>query len=129
MHSQIANGMLGFIVRRDQRLMRRLNRWPAPRWIRFWMLAATRAGDGWLWYAMGLMILALGGENRFRAVAAAILAAGSGILLFRAVKKLANRKRPCEYEPHCWARLPPPDRFSLPSRHTVTAFAVAVTLS
>src|SRR3954451_9422698 len=79
--------MFGFIVRRDQRLMRRLNRCPAPRWIRVWMLAATRAGDGWLWYAMALMILALGGENRFRALAAAILAAGSGILLFRAVKK------------------------------------------
>ena len=32
-------------------------------------------------------------------------------------------------EPHCWADLLPPDQFSFPSGHTITAFAVAVSLS
>ncbi len=59
------------IAHRYQRVMRRINRWPAPRWVRIWMLAATRAGDSWLWYAMGLFILVLGGATRFRALAAA----------------------------------------------------------
>ena len=68
-----AAAMLSFIALRDQRLMRRINRWPAPLWIRVWMLAATRAGDGWLWYAMGLVVLLFGGENRFRAVGAGML--------------------------------------------------------
>ena len=36
----IGSAMLGFITHRDQRLMRRVNRWPAPRWIRLWMIAA-----------------------------------------------------------------------------------------
>ena len=121
--------MLSFIVHRDQRLMRRINRWNAPRWIRIWMLLATRGGDGWLWYAMGAVILAFGGEQRFRALAAAVLAAGTGILLFLRIKKLTGRKRPCAYEPHCWAKLLPPDQFSFPSGHTITAFAVAVSLS
>lgn len=31
-------------------------------------------------------------------------------------------------EPHCWSRLLPPDQFSFPSGHTITAFAVAVSL-
>ena len=93
------------------------------------MLAATRAGDGWLWYAMGLVVLLFGGEQRFRAIAAGILATGSGILLFLRVKKLTNRQRPCAFEPHCWAKLLPPDQFSFPSGHTITAFAVAVSLS
>jgi undecaprenyl-diphosphatase len=31
-------------------------------------------------------------------------------------------------EPHCWAHLLPPDQFSFPSGHTITAFAVAVAL-
>jgi hypothetical protein len=48
---------LTFISDRDHTLMRRVNRWHAPRWIRVWMLCATRGGDGWLWYAMGLAIL------------------------------------------------------------------------
>ena len=121
--------MLTFIARRDQRLMRRINRWPAPRWIRIWMTAATWGGDGWLWYAMGLVILLAGGENRLRAVLAAALAAGAGVALFLRVKKFTCRRRPCEFAPHCWAKLLPPDRFSFPSGHTITAFAVAVSLS
>ena len=46
--------MLEFISSRDHRLMRRLNSWRAPRWVRLWMIYATRGGDGWLWYATGL---------------------------------------------------------------------------
>lgn len=121
--------MLRSIDRRDQRLMRRVNRWFAPRWIRVWMLAATRAGDGWLWWALGVAVLLFGGPERFRAVASAFVAVGAGIVLFLRIKKAANRKRPCEYEPHCWADLLPPDQFSFPSGHTITAFACAVSLS
>ena len=121
--------MLGFIERRDQRLMRRVNGWYAPRWVRLWMMAATRAGDGWLWYSIGVLILLFGGEHRWRAIASAVVAAGAGITLFLQIKKLANRPRPCTYEPHCWAVLLPPDQFSFPSGHTITAFSVAVSLS
>jgi undecaprenyl-diphosphatase len=120
---------LDFIEHRDKRLMRRVNRWRAPRWIRVWMLAATRGGDGWLWYAMGVAILLFGGDRRFAAVGAAGLAAGVGVALFLRLKKLANRRRPSAFEPHCWAELLPPDQFSFPSGHTITAFAVAISLS
>ena len=123
----LTGAMLNFIDRRDHRLMRRVNRWQAPRWIRIWMLCATRGGDGWLWYALGLVLLLFGGDARFMAVGAALLAAGSGIALFLRIKKATGRKRPLE--PHCWATLLPPDQFSFPSGHTITAFAVAVSLS
>lgn len=125
----IANGMLSFISHRDHKLMRRVNRWPAPRWVRVWMLCATRGGDGWLWYAMGIVVLLFGGPERFQAVAAAALSAGIGIALFLRLKKSANRKRPGVYQQHCWATLLPPDQFSFPSGHTITAFTVAVSLS
>jgi undecaprenyl-diphosphatase len=120
--------MLSFIQHRDQRLMRRLNRWPAPRWIRIWMICATRGGDGWLWYAMGFVILLFGGEQRFHALAAAGLAAGLGIGIFLKLKKATGRRRPSCFEPHCWATLLPPDQFSFPSGHTITGFAVALSL-
>ena len=58
-----------------------------------------------------------------------MIAAGAGITLFLQIKKLTNRPRPCTYEPHCWAVLLPPDQFSFPSGHTITAFSVAVSLS
>ena len=124
-----AEVMLNFIAHRDHKLMRRLNHWPAPRWIRIWALCATRGGDGWLWYAMGIMILLFGGEQRFLAVGSAALAAGTGIALFLRLKKITGRKRPCAIEPHCWAKLLPPDQFSFPSGHTITAFAVSLSLS
>ena len=49
----VARDLWGYIDRRDHRLMRRMNRWRAPRWIRIWMIAATRMGDGWIWYGLG----------------------------------------------------------------------------
>lgn len=123
------HAMLEFIVTRDHRLMRRVHRWRAPRWVRLWMICATRGGDGWLWYLMGLVILLFGGANRYVATASAALAAGLGIVLFLWLKRLAGRRRPCHIEPHCWARLLPPDQFSFPSGHSITAFAVATSLS
>jgi undecaprenyl-diphosphatase len=121
--------MLQFIASRDHRLMRKVNQWPAPKWIRLWAMMATRAGDGWLWYLTGLLVLLFGGENRFTAVAAAGSAAFVGFCTFVTVKKISGRKRPCAIQPHCWARLLPPDQFSFPSGHTITAFSVAVSLS
>lgn len=121
--------MFRFIETRDHRLMRRVHRWSPPRWFRLWMICATRGGDGWLWYALGLLILAAGGTERFRAVGAAALAVGVGIATFLELKRRTGRRRPCAIEPHCWATLLPPDQFSFPSGHTITAFAVAVSIS
>jgi undecaprenyl-diphosphatase len=121
--------MLKFITARDHTLMRRLNRWHAPRWVRIWMLLATRGGDGWLWGALGVAILLFGGDDRFRAIGSGLLAVATGIAIFLTLKKAANRRRPSCFEPHCWATLLPPDQFSFPSGHTITAFAVAVSLS
>ncbi len=120
--------MLEFITTRDHRIMRKVNHWSAPQWIRLWMLCATRGGDGWLWYALGVVLLFFGGANRFAAVGASALAAGIGIIVFLSLKRFAGRKRPCHYEPHCWANLLPPDQFSFPSGHTITAFSVAIPL-
>jgi len=65
----VARNLWGYIDRRDHRLMRRMNRWRAPRWFRVLMIAATRMGDGWIWYGVGLMLLAYGGPQRFSASA------------------------------------------------------------
>lgn len=109
--------------------MLRANSWLPPRWVRIWAVAATRAGDGWLWCIAGLAILLIGGKDRFAAVGAAGLAATASILLFMTVKRLTGRPRPCTLNPHCWATLLPPDHFSFPSGHTMTAFSVAVAIS
>lgn len=121
--------MLKFIRARDHVLMRRVHEWDPPRWFRLWMLWATRGGDGWLWYAAGALVLLFGGPQRFAVLEAAGLAAGVGIVLFLILKRLAGRQRPCAIAPHAWSTLLPPDQFSFPSGHSITAFAVAVCLA
>jgi undecaprenyl-diphosphatase len=92
------------------------------------MLCATRGGDGWLWYTLGLALCIFGGEGRFQAVGASFLAASAGIGIFLVLKKSTGRKRPCSIAQHAWATLLPPDQFSFPSGHTLTAFAVVTPL-
>ena len=77
----VAKTVWGYIQNRDHRVMRRVNRWKAPRWIRYWMLAATRLGDGWIWYSAAILLLIFGGPQRFAAVSSAALAAVIGVLL------------------------------------------------
>src|SRR5216683_2992044 len=90
----VARQVWGFIERRDHRLMRRLNRWRAPRWIRYWMIAATRLGDGWLWYSLAAILLVYGGPQRFAAVSAATLAATVGVgVFYRAGDQLLLSRR------------------------------------
>ena len=112
----------------DHKLMRRLNQWRAPRWVRTWMFLATRAGDGWLWAVIGLALLLSSDPLRFRAVEAAGSAVGAGILIFHRIKRVFCRIRPRDIEPHCWAKIVTRDKFSFPSGHSTTAFAVATSL-
>src|SRR6202011_3507814 len=124
----VAKAVWNQIQSNDHRLMRRVHRWRAPRWFRILMILMTRLGDGWLWYTLGLILVLYGGEHRFSAIGAGISAAADGVFLFRALKPTSRRKRPCEIEPHCWAAILPPDKYSFPSGHSITAFAVAVPL-
>ena len=112
----------------DANLMRRFNRWRAPRWFRWWMLLATRAGNGWLWGLIGLAVLLSPDPMRFRAIEAAACAVTCGIVLFHRVKRVVCRIRPRDIEPHCWAHIVTRDKFSFPSGHSTTAFAVALSL-
>ena len=108
--------------------MRRVNGWHAPRWIRNWMVFASRGGDGWLWSAVGVVLLLFGGDRRYEALTAGFLSLCAGQFIFFVLKRLIGRERPCATETHCWADPLPPDRFSFPSGHTITAFAITFSL-
>jgi len=93
------------------------------------MICATRGGDGWLWYAMAVAIFLFGGTDRFRALAASGTAAAISIAIYLWLKITTGRRRPCHLEPHCWSTLLPPDQFSFPSGHTMSAFTVSMVWS
>jgi len=120
--------VLEYIQARDHDVMRRVHRWRAPRWLRVWMVSATRLGDGWIWYSVGIALLLFGGDLRFIAFAASVSAEAASVALFRIVKNASKRKRPCQLEAHCWSKVLPPDQFSFPSGHSMSAFAIALPL-
>jgi undecaprenyl-diphosphatase len=92
-------------------------------WLTMIFRGASRLGDGSLWWACGLVLLVAGGPPGRRAFLAAAIAISASILLFKAVKNLFGRPRPCDAWPDLTCLLAPPDRFSFPSGHTMTAFA------
>lgn len=120
--------MIRLIAASDRRVMRRLNQWAAPQWIRKWMVIASRGGDGWLWSTVAAILLLFGGDRRFEAIWTAFVALMAGLVSFFVLKRITGRERPCSTEAHCWAKLLPPDRFSFPSGHTITAFAISIPL-
>jgi undecaprenyl-diphosphatase len=120
--------LLNFVTARDHRVMTRVNGWRPPRWFRVWMLCATRGGDGWLWCPMALVLIVFGGIHGVHATVAGAIAAGAGVACFIALKRAIRRPRPCAIASHCWAELLPPDQFSFPSGHSITAFAMAICL-
>ena len=112
----------------DELLTRRVQRWTPQPWLQWWMLAVTRAGDGWLWSMAGVVVLVSGTRNALRAFNSTAAAVVCGIVFFQVLKRLVNRRRPCELGSVSWHNLLPPDRSSFPSGHSITAFTVAAAL-
>lgn len=122
--------VLGYVEASDFRISGRLLEWRPPRWFRVFMVSATRAGDGWLWLAVGLA-LAAGGSDGHRVLGAAAVAAGLANILQVVVKRRFRRTRPCDS--HRVGRsaygvkplgLFPSDCHSFPSGHALNAFAI-----
>jgi undecaprenyl-diphosphatase len=83
----------------------------------------SRLGDGLLWWISGLLFLILGTTRICWAVLVAGVAIGLSVLVFYFVKKWAGRPRPFEQWTDISSLVVPPDKFSFPSGHTMTAFS------
>ncbi len=120
--------VLAYVLASDDRLSDRVLAWRPPRWVRVWMLTATRLGDGWLWLAATALLVA-NGRRGLEVLSAGAVAAGVANALLLCLKGRVRRARPCErarsrhfdVDPLAWF---PSDRFSFPSGHALNAFAI-----
>lgn len=90
----------------------------------FWMVLATRIGDGWAWLFLSLFIalmdpLAL--NKSLLPLAAAFLCE---IPFYRILKQSFSRPRPYQIRDDVCCLIMPADQFSFPSGHTSAAFVV-----
>ncbi|MBX7184203.1 MAG: phosphatase PAP2 family protein [Vicinamibacteria bacterium] len=125
------NAVLTYLGNSDRRLSDRFADWSPPRWLRLWMLSATRLGDGWLWAFIALGLLAAG-DYGVLAAASAACGLANGIMI--ALKRKFRRSRPCgqginQFFQLVKADLSAFDGFSFPSGHTMNAFAIGTVLS
>ncbi len=86
-----------------------------------WFVAASRLGDGWLWGAV-IAAVALAGGTAGTSAAIRMLATGfATTLIYKAVKHLVGRPRPCHTHSELDTLLSPLDHWSFPSGHTLHA--------
>lgn len=99
------------------------NRVNHRRWGSACFGAISRLGDGVFWYAWMLALPAMEG---WRGAALSAVLALNGLLctaLYRWLKGTTRRPRPCDVHAHLRRTVPPLDRFSFPSGHTLHAVA------
>ena len=108
----------------EVRFMRRFCLLSRIRPLTFTFKTASRLGDWPLWAALALSLLLLGGPQGRLALLAGGIAVALSVIVFKLLKHRIGRPRPFE----SWEQLPcllaPPDKFSFPSGHTMTAFAI-----
>jgi undecaprenyl-diphosphatase len=113
----------------EARLLRGLSRFRGKGSLKSFFIAFTRLG-GWILYVvLASGLAAILGAACGPALAAEVLAIALSVSAFMIIKNVAHRLRPYEKYPDLSCLLAPPDRFSFPSGHTMTSFAVCAALS
>jgi undecaprenyl-diphosphatase len=107
----------------------RCNRFARDPAVRRYFSAASRLGDGIAWYAMLALLPLLVGRPAFLPSLHMALTAGAGVVVYKLIKTALNRERPFASHRAVRALLPPLDRYSFPSGHTLHAVAFTIMLA
>jgi undecaprenyl-diphosphatase len=119
-----ATGLSTFLARIDAAeygICRRLNRGASNGSLRAIFRVASRLGDGVIWYAMLALLPLLYGSVAVRPVILMALTGMLGVGLYKALKHVFVRERPFITHSSISLAMPPLDRYSFPSGHTLHA--------
>lgn len=93
------------------------------------MIFVSRFGDGYVYLAVGIAVLIFDFSTAVRLFPAAAITFPLTLIGQKTLKITTRRPRPSDAIPEIRHRVKPPDRFSFPSGHTASAFALARLLS
>ena len=86
----------------------------------------VRLGDGYIWGAFALFVLVMVGWEAFLPILwQALMALAVSLIIYEVVKLNTKRPRPFAANPQIKAEVPPLDKYSFPSGHTMNNLAVA----
>jgi undecaprenyl-diphosphatase len=120
-HAPIPGSLLARFDLAEYRWCRRLNRGVEYAWVRILFMAASRLGDGIVWYLSMLLLPVMYGERGLRVALLMLLTGASGLAVYKLLKRTFVRERP--FIRHAGISLAgaPLDRYSFPSGHTLHA--------
>jgi len=113
----------------DRSLCVRLNRLSRSTAIRSLFRAVSRLGDGLIWYSLMVLLPVIGGVEGLRISLHMGLTALAGVAVYTFAKRISGRERPyigCAGQVTC--AMPPLDRYSFPSGHTLHAVCFTLVL-
>jgi undecaprenyl-diphosphatase len=113
----------------ELRFCRYLNRSSRSSLVRESFRAVSWLGDGWLWYALLLVLPLLYGGDGVRASLHMTATAAVGLMLYKLIKGRAVRERPYITHSAIECASAPLDRYSFPSGHTLHAVCFTVLLT
>jgi len=124
------SGYLKRIVSWEHALVSRLHAIEFHPFLNRLLMLFVRVGDGWVWVIVaGILYWALSWARFKSVVGQAVLAVAISLPIYWGFKYLFRRSRPYIAIDGVSARVPPLDRYSFPSGHTMNNLAVAMTLA
>jgi len=101
-----------------------------PKSLTYSLILLVRSGDGWIWAVIaGALWFLLPFAEVERVVIHCVFAIGVSLLIYFPIKLIGRRPRPYENGLEIKPQVPPLDRYSFPSGHTMNNLAVALTLA
>ncbi len=107
----------------EYRLCRRLNRGVENTGIRLYFKAASRLGDGVIWYALMLALPFIYGDQGLKVALVMLATSVVGLAVYKILKRTFVRERPFIRHTGISLAGAPLDRYSFPSGHTLHAVA------
>ncbi|MDB5104239.1 MAG: phosphoesterase PA-phosphatase related protein [Fibrobacteres bacterium] len=114
----------------DVGFFRMLAAWSMPKPVTLLLILLVRIGDGWMWGAIALYLWwALPFAELEMTVLHCILSIGISLCFYLPIKFIMKRPRPYDSGLDVTPLVPPLDKYSFPSGHTMNNLAVALTLA
>jgi undecaprenyl-diphosphatase len=103
-----------------------LNRISRPPRINTFFVLMSWLGDGRAWYALMLILPLLYGESGIATSWTMVKVAITNLVLYKIIKELTGRPRPCAVSASITLGTAPLDQYSFPSGHTMHAVAFSM---